>query len=251
MESFVWIIVSALSIFHVALAHEGHDHRHHQTQNLSSDQRLPITIYYESLCPDSTRFFKEQLEPAHKSLGQYINIEFVPYGKANQWYSGDSYQFECQHGPTECYGNIVQACAVNVYHDEINQFNYLTCLMTTVDLRNVTNATYPVEECAVGLDVDNLKRCIDGPEGLRFLSIMGNKTTELNPKLQSVPAIAVNTSFSYEEQDEAVNNLKSLICTRLKAANTVPEECTSSAITAASSILLVALASLFITTAAS
>lgn len=48
-------------------------------------------------------------------------------------------------------------------------------------------------QCAVGLDVDNLKRCIDGPEGLRFLSIMGNKTTELNPKLQSVPAIAVNT----------------------------------------------------------
>lgn len=58
-------------------------------------------------------------------------------------------------------------------------------------------------------------------------------------------------SFSYEEQDEAVNNLKSLICTRLKAANTVPEECTSSAITAASSILLVALASLFLSTAAS
>jgi hypothetical protein len=63
-----------------------------------------------------------------------------------QWYSNDSYHFECQHGPTECYGNIVQSCAINVYHDESNLFNYLTCLMTTVNLSNVTNATYPVDQ---------------------------------------------------------------------------------------------------------
>jgi hypothetical protein len=63
-----------------------------------------------------------------------------------QWYSNDSYQFECQHGERECYGNIVQACAINVFHEPSNIFNYTTCLMTTVVISNVTNATYPVDK---------------------------------------------------------------------------------------------------------
>jgi hypothetical protein len=63
-----------------------------------------------------------------------------------QWYSNDSYQFQCQHGQTECYGNIVQACAVNTYQDKNNILKYVTCLMTTVNISDVTNATYPVEQ---------------------------------------------------------------------------------------------------------
>jgi hypothetical protein len=47
-------------------------------------------------------------------------------------------------------------------------------------------------QCANDLDVDNLKKCIGGTDGLIYLSGMGNKTSELKPQLQSVPAIAVN-----------------------------------------------------------
>ena len=62
-----------------------------------------------------------------------------------QWYSNDSYQFECQHGTKECFGNIVQACAIKVFHEPIDIFNYVTCLMTEVNPTEVTNATYPVD----------------------------------------------------------------------------------------------------------
>jgi hypothetical protein len=73
-----------LILFSYLQAHDGHDHTHHQTQNLSSEQRLPITIYYEALCPDSVKFFKDQLVPTYKDLGKYMDIEFVPYGHAHQ-----------------------------------------------------------------------------------------------------------------------------------------------------------------------
>jgi hypothetical protein len=63
-----------------------------------------------------------------------------------QWYSNGSYQVECQHGETECYGNIVQACAINVFHVPIDIFNFTTCLMTTVLINEVTNSTYPVDK---------------------------------------------------------------------------------------------------------
>lgn len=62
-----------------------------------------------------------------------------------QWYSNDSYQFECQHGTKECFGNIVQACAINVFHDPVHIFNYVTCLMTEVIPSEVKNDTYPVD----------------------------------------------------------------------------------------------------------
>lgn len=37
-----------------------------------------------------------------------------------------------------------------------------------------------------------VKNCVNGKDGLRFLSEMGNKTSNLDPQLQSVPAVAIN-----------------------------------------------------------
>lgn len=42
-----------------------------------------VQVMYESLCPDSIRFIKDQLTPAYEALGsQRMVVEFVPYGKA-------------------------------------------------------------------------------------------------------------------------------------------------------------------------
>jgi hypothetical protein len=58
-------------------------------------------------------------------------------------------------------------------------------------------------------------------------------------------------TFNLEQQNDAVTKLKFVVCSQLKASNTNPAECASSSMTAVSSILLVAFASLFLTTAAS
>jgi hypothetical protein len=83
-----------------------------------------------------------------------------------QWYSNDSYQFECQHGIKECFGNIVQACAINVFHEPVDIFNYVKCLMTEVNPIEVTNATYPVDSVS---DMLRFKyRTVVGFEPLQF-----------------------------------------------------------------------------------
>lgn len=42
---------------------------------------LDIKIYYEALCPDSVNLIK-QFNSTYDKLYKYINVEFIPFGKA-------------------------------------------------------------------------------------------------------------------------------------------------------------------------
>ena len=44
--------------------------------------QLSLDIYYESLCPDSTRFISKQLGPMYEALGSDVTVNFNPYGFA-------------------------------------------------------------------------------------------------------------------------------------------------------------------------
>jgi hypothetical protein len=211
----------------------------------------PLSVFYEAICPDCVNFLKEQLVPTHKALGKYINLNFVAFGKARQWYSNDSYQFECQNETKQCFFYFVYACAMNVFHEPADIFNYVACLMTEVTPTDATVATYPVDSCETGLELDKVKKCANGKDDLRFLSKMRNKTSNLFPHLLGVPAVAINNTLSLEQQKDALTKLKFVICSLLKASNSNPTDCVSSSVTAVSSILLLALELLFLTTTAS
>lgn len=45
-------------------------------------QPVKLVVYYESLCPDSFRFFKEQLWPTWQKLSGIINLSLIPFGNA-------------------------------------------------------------------------------------------------------------------------------------------------------------------------
>ena len=44
-----------------------------------------------------------------------MDVHFKPFGKASYKKNDDvisGYTFECQHGPTECLGNMIHACTL-------------------------------------------------------------------------------------------------------------------------------------------
>ena len=41
------------------------------------------------------------------------------------------YEFECQHGAAECYGNIVQACSLAHTEDRDTQVGLIVCMMSS------------------------------------------------------------------------------------------------------------------------
>merc|ERR1712130_976885 len=84
----------------------------------SSLLALKMDLYYESLCPDSTRFISNQIPEMWAALSQEVSINFVPYGFASTTEDEDGeLHFECQHGDRECAGNIVQACSLYLTMD--------------------------------------------------------------------------------------------------------------------------------------
>lgn len=47
-----------------------------------------MTVYYESLCPDSKAFIVDQLTPTVRgNLGKYVDLTLVPYGKSSVSYN--------------------------------------------------------------------------------------------------------------------------------------------------------------------
>jgi interferon gamma-inducible protein 30 len=79
-----------------------------------ANDKVNFTLYYETLCPDCRQFIKTQVSRAFQSIADIMNISFVPYGNAREIYRPETklYQFYCQHGSDECYGNLIH---VNIF----------------------------------------------------------------------------------------------------------------------------------------
>jgi hypothetical protein len=86
-------------------------------KSIDSD-RVNFTIYYETLCADCRQFIITQVWFAYQAVADIVNLTFIPYGNAHEVYRPETklYQFYCQHGADECYGNLIHVC-INVCQD--------------------------------------------------------------------------------------------------------------------------------------
>ena len=75
----------------------------------TSEARVNFTVYYESLCADCRQFTIHQVWNAFQAVLEIVNLTLVPYGNAREVYRPETqlYQFYCQHGADECYGNLI------------------------------------------------------------------------------------------------------------------------------------------------
>lgn len=130
-----------------------------------------ISIYYETLCPDSRRFFLHQLAPTYEKLNRYMDVELIPYGHANVSYPRHDNKpvFHCQHGPQgdynytliknsfslsltslifkllECYGNKVQACTIDMLKDTTVSLNFVKCMFAQKDWHDTQTSAETVK----------------------------------------------------------------------------------------------------------
>lgn len=132
------------------------------------------------------------------------------------------FKFECQHGPQECEGNVVHACALAKY-SPADAAAFINCSMAVFN----SPITDPGCASSLGLNYTKVEECANKSwEGKTLLAANGIRTHDLQPTLYYVPWILIDNEFTTENLDLAQRNLMGLLCGKLGAANaTVPPEC--------------------------
>ncbi|XP_067616908.1 GILT-like protein 1 [Eurosta solidaginis] len=185
--------------------------------------KVPMTIYYESLCPDSAKFITEQIYPPVKGeLRDYVDITWIPFGRSHFTTQGADVLFECHHGPNECYGNKVHACAIehiqaNSYQIEFTResltLDFINCMMKAG--KNFDDNVYPGARCARDNHIstwENIQQCANSTEGSFLLKRHGEATNQFQNPLKSVPTIVFKQQFDAKENENAMSNFLSVAC---------------------------------------
>ncbi|CAH0394619.1 unnamed protein product [Bemisia tabaci] len=182
---------------------------------------VKVTVYYETMCPDSRNFFVNQLLPTYEEIPQLITLDLVPYGKASTTKHGDKYEFSCQHGEGECYGNKLHACAINAITNQPVLLKVLTCMISKSFSPDDSVGTCIKPS---GLDVDTLISCARSSEGDKLLNYCGERTMKERPDIfsQFIPTVLLNDD--YGRQQLRLKNLRREICAQYPK-NNLPNGC--------------------------
>lgn len=176
-----------------------------------SQQKVKISVYYETKCIDSRTFFLRQLGPTYERLHQYIDLELVPFGNVQVYKQNDgSYHYTCQHGPDECWANRVQACAIS-HTDQKTSLNYAVCMFNPSNYGNTRAYAQPCAE-RNGLNWQQISTCFNGDEGEKLIEHNWSKTYYLNPPHNFIPWIVINDRHSYNQQQESFGHLFDYLC---------------------------------------
>lgn len=181
---------------------------------------VTVTLYFESLCPGCKQFIMYQAFPAYTALASsgILDLKFVPYGNAREIPYGSSYYYQCQHGPQECLGNEVEACAMQLYQSQAQYVPFIHC----VEYYGMQYGQY----CATNNKMDwaSINSCATGAEGLTLMHEMAVATAALNPPHQYVPWVTINGVHTDAMQTDIMNNMVAFVCKTY--AGTKPAACT-------------------------
>ena len=171
-----------------------------------------------SLLQVLTTSFKEAF--AADGFLKMADITLVPFGNAKESPSTDPvlpYDFSCQHGPSECRYNAVEACALSKIGCPYKAFAYINCIENYDEDRTPDqNYGLVVGACAALTGVADLaadiEECSTGTEGNGLVHDNAVKTSELDPPHTYVPWIVVGGQHSDDLQEAISESLLKYIC---------------------------------------
>ncbi|KAL2229571.1 gamma-interferon-inducible lysosomal thiol reductase [Sesamum indicum] len=188
------------------------------SEDIDSENRVNLSVYYESLCPYCANFIVNHLVNIfHTDLLNIVNLRLVPWGNT-QIRSNDSWI--CQHGVDECELDVTEACAINAWPRVEAHFKFIYCV-ERLHLMN-RHAEWPSCYAANGLDPQPIEDCYNNGLGYQLEKAYADETATLNPQHRFVPWVVVD-NFPLQEDFE---NFIGYICKAYRGDN-IPNACKS------------------------
>ncbi|XP_045468146.1 GILT-like protein 1 [Harmonia axyridis] len=179
----------------------------------TSLSRVKVAVYYETMCPHSINFVRNKFHPYYKVLKDYIQVEWIPYGRSNHTRVNGKWQIQCKNGKDECKSNKFQVCALEEGRSQDKNVDFITCVLSL----GYPGHTRGIEDCADrnSFDWAAIMECFENGRGDELMAKMGQKTRRLAPRLKQVPTIVYNDTFDGRLCDLALNDFVKTTCSMI------------------------------------
>eukprot|EP00123_Amoebidium_parasiticum_P013579 comp22040_c0_seq1/m.32006 comp22040_c0_seq1/g.32006 ORF comp22040_c0_seq1/g.32006 comp22040_c0_seq1/m.32006 type:complete len:230 (-) comp22040_c0_seq1:184-873(-) len=171
-------------------------------------EKVRVELYMEAMCPFCSRFMSSEVKKAYNTPGldAIYSLEVIPYGNARVI---GPLQWQCQHGPNECNGNILMGCAINLLPNN-SWFPYVSCLEET----NPGDPASAGPACAKNLKVNYkpIGDCASSDKGKQIHQANADRTNALNPPHRWVPWLVINGDASEATQNAAMSDFVGFLC---------------------------------------
>ncbi|KAJ3682856.1 hypothetical protein LUZ60_013083 [Juncus effusus] len=185
----------------------------------STDSKVPLALYYETLCPYCSNFIVNYLAKIFgNGLISIVDLDLIPYGNAHVSSDGT---ITCQHGEYECILNTVEACAIKAWPDLEVHFSFINCVETLV--YNHTYLEWETCFAKTGLDSKPVMDCYQNGTGHQLELKYAAITDALEPPHKYVPWVVVNGEPLYDDYMD----FEAVVCKAYKGNNR-PEVCDES-----------------------
>ncbi|KAI3866312.1 hypothetical protein MKW98_007967 [Papaver atlanticum] len=166
--------------------------------------KVILALHYETLCPYCSNFMVNYLPQIFKNgLIDIIDLQLIPYGNAK--ITSDKV-ITCQHGPTECELNTVEACALQVWPAMDKHFNFINCVETFV--YNGQQSQWKSCYSKLGYEEQPINECYNSGLGQQLELGYAKATGALNPPHKYVPWVTVNDVPLYDDY----RNFQTYVC---------------------------------------
>ena len=121
----------------------------------SNSTKVPLEAHIMSKCPDARDCLRDLIVPAMEQVVSRVDFTLSYIGKVDN----DS-NVQCMHGQTECLGNMMMACAAQLYPDDVKiSLGFSTCLI--LSYQKIPQKEL-VQGCAMehSVDFEKLNDCI-------------------------------------------------------------------------------------------
>ncbi|RPA85084.1 hypothetical protein BJ508DRAFT_412225 [Ascobolus immersus RN42] len=156
-----------------------------QPLGVTDEKKVPLEVFIMSKCPDARDAFDLLIAPAFKKVQDLVDFKIEFIGRAT------SDGLICMHGPTECLGNVVNACAQKEYPSD-KSMPFTHCLLD--DYRNVPKEDLLLR-CAKenGLEFETINECASDTSeegGLELVRGSFQRASELGVKRSATIRLA-------------------------------------------------------------